>query len=449
MDTIDNPKNNEYNKKLPEKFEKLTKTATIAKNKNLVIHVPQKDGSVYLYTNDYTNPIVNFIEDATFEEIQKWLNIFLRFTHGGNMCDQYLGSGFIGSVKRNAFGPTYTLHYDNNVDVTIPIVIKQTNVENELATIIIDNDLYIYNSRGINVEAIIMYFMKPLIMLKLSPHLPLIIEHGKCMENENQPVDRIVAEMHGLGEEIYMHLKGFYESPMWRPNPIYDPENPFIVTTFTTIADMCLYINIKSGANDEMILPNKVTCNVIELLDYMAISYLVTYDLMTKFNIHLLDMHPDNIFIHWLNKNSFMADQYIGNTKYIFYKVGDVFYKIKTFGLLLKLGDVGACIIHPKKDLYIVGQVYDIETTYPIIKTLVNTTKCHDFFNNFYSLKTVIYRELAAHAINNSAPYDEMNWTGITQEQFNQMLNPEQMLHKFFSKYAVDKIDETDDYLVF
>lgn len=422
--------------KIPKKFSRL---ARVTKNDNNDTITPN--------SNDYTNPVINFFREASIEEIQKYVYPFLRYTHS-NACDKYLGSGVIGSVKRNAFGPTYTLHYEN-IDVTLPIVIKEANVENELFTTVIDNDLYVYNSRGINVEAIILYFMKPLIQLKLSPHLPLIIEHGKCILQEKQPVDRIVSEMHGLEEKIYLDLTGFFESPMWRHNEDINPEHPAIPTSFAIFDDLCLFINIKKNSYYEITLPNGITCNAIELLDYLSISYLVTYDLLKRFNIHLLDMHPGNIFIHWLNENSYMSDQNIGDTKYIFYKIGNTFYKIKTFGLLLKIGDVGASIVHPKENIYIAGQVYDIETTYPIVKTLVKTTKCHEFFSNFSSLTIGTYRQTVAHTINYSKPYDELNWTGITQEQFDQMLNSEQMLKKFFSKYSVDKIDEKENYLVF
>jgi hypothetical protein len=456
--TNNNNKSNKISQKstevnLPRKFANLVKTKknNLARSNTnkLVIDVPQEDGSTKQYTNEYTNPIINFIQDATIIEIQKWLYVFLRYTHG-TACDKYLGYGFIGSVKKNAFGPTYTLHYENDIDVTIPIVIKETNVENELMMTVIENDLYIYNSRGINVEAIIMYFMKPLIQLKLSPHLPLIIEHGKCIFTETQPVDRIVSEMHGLSENIYVDLNGFYESPMWKHNDLFDPKNPAILSNFAVLEDLCLFINIKKNSDDEITLPNGITCNVIELIDYLSISYLVTYDLLKKYNIHLLDMHPQNVFIHWLTENSYMRDQYIGDTEYIFYKVGKTYYKIKTFGLLLKMGDIGASIIHPKKNVFIAGQVYDIESTYPIIKKLVNTTKCHEFFTEFPKMLTTgTYRKTTGYSIINSKPYDELYWTGVTEDQFNQMLNPELMLLKFFSKYSVDKVDEKENYLVF
>lgn len=433
--------------KLPKKFAKLIKTKTKSLSRSTTTNNINNVNTIV--PNEYTNPIINFIHDATIEEIQKFLYGFLIAAHG-DVCDKFLGSGFIGSVKVNAFGPTYTLHYENNIDVTIPIVIKMANVENELNMTIINNDAYIYNSRGLNVEAIIMYFIKPLIQLKLSPHLPLIIDHGKCIVTEKQPIDRIVSEMHGLQEQIRIDLPDFYESPMWGHNDKFDPNNPAILTAFATIDDLCLFINIKKKENDDVTLPNGITCNVIELLDYMAISYLVTYNLLRSYNIHLLDMHPQNVFIHWLTENSYMREQNIGDTEYIFYKVGNVYYKIKTFGILLKMGDVGASIIHPKENIYIVGQLYDIDTTYPIVKTIVNTQKCHEFITQFNMLLPAsTYRKTVAYSINNSKPYDELFWAGIKQDQFDQMLNPEQILTKFFTKYSVDKIDEKENYLVF
>lgn len=393
----------------------------------------------------YTNPIVNFITSATIDEIQKYLYDFLKYAHS-DICNKFLSSGLSGAVIINTIGPTYTLHYEN-INVTIPVVIKEANNANNLMITIIDKDIYIYNDKSINVEAIILYFIRPLIELKLSPHLPLIIEHGKCIHSENQPIDRIITEMHGLQDNVTIDLTGFYESPLWKPLS-FNPDKPIITSHLATLGDMCLFFNIKKDKNDDVILPNGITCNVIELLDYLSITYIITYDLLYKHNIYLMDMHPDNVFIHWLNSNSFMRDQYIGDTDYIFYKIGKTYYKIKTFGIILKIGDVGASILHPRKDIYIVGQGINMEMTYPIVKKIITINKCHEFFTEFKNIiSTNMYHKTVANNIMNSSPYNELHWSNISQEQFDNMLSPEQLLNTFFSKYTVDKIDEKDRFL--
>mgnify|MGYP003333930748 CR=1 FL=1 len=63
----------------------------------------------------------------------------------------------------------------------------------------------------------------------------------------------------------------------------------------------------------------------------MSISYLATHELLTVNNIMPSDMHDGNIFIHWLNENSYFENKCIKDVEEIVYKINNKFYKIKTF----------------------------------------------------------------------------------------------------------------------
>jgi hypothetical protein len=301
--------------------------------------------------------------------------------------------------------------------------------------------LYIYCSRGISTEAIILYFLRPIIKEKLSPHLPLIIGHSKCDNETKQPIDRFITERHGLDEVVEMKLNGHYEIPLWRKVPDYDPLNPTIKNNITNLQELCNYINLEKSPDNSITLPNKYKCMITDLFNYICISYIVTYDLLFKKGIYLRDMHFANIFIHWLNDNSYMYDQYIGDVEYIFYKCNNKYYKIKTFGFIIKIGDAGACIIRPREDLYIVGQANDLDKTYPIVKSAIGFQNHFDFLSGFsHSVPFDIFKKTIAFEILSSHPYDKLFWMNMDLKLIKDMKSSEELL-EFYNKYSIDKID--------
>ena len=86
--------------------------------------------------------------------------------------------------------------------------------------------------------------------------------------------------------------------------------------------------------------------------------------LLVENNIYQSDMYPANIFIHWLNDNSFYGDKNIKNLEYITYKISSKYYKIKTYGFIMILGDTGTFNIKIKKDVILIGQAPDIVRDY-------------------------------------------------------------------------------------
>ena len=121
---------------------------------------------------------------------------------------------------------------------------------------------------------------------------------------------------------------------------------------------------------------------------------------LQKHNILLTDMHGGNVFIHWLNENSYMGNKNINNTKYIYYRHGNQYLKIKTHGLLLKIGDTGTFRINPKSHVYIVGMGSNIKKTYGIAKRSFKIPTCHFYLLNFKrGLPSNIYQKTIAYEI--------------------------------------------------
>lgn len=386
--------------------------------------------------------IVDFLNDTKNEDIKANL---ISFLHSDQFCDSVLGEGYVGKVKVSAIGNTHTISYEK-LDVVLPVAIKESQIDGDILAFTAPDthNLYLYCSRGISMEAVILYYIRVLITKKKSPHLPLIIGHSKCDSATLQPIDRFITERHGWDKEIRIKLDGHYESPLWHPVPDYNPLDPTYKTKLTTFDDLSVWCNLMKKSDGTVTLPNNQNCNIVELLDYISISYIITYDLLAKHNIFLMDMHPQNIFIHWLNKNSYMHDQFIGNTEYIYYKFNKKYYKIKTFGLMMKIGDAGACIINPRKDLYLVGQGNDLYKTYPIVNEITKISKCFDFLSMFiHTIPFETFSKTIAFQIFSSHPYNKTFWLSMKRDLVNDMMSADKLI-KYFDKYSVDNLNDVD-----
>jgi hypothetical protein len=200
--------------------------------------------------------------------------------------------------------------------------------------------------------------------------------------------------------------------------------------------------------NNYVVLPNKIKCNVIELFDYICISYLHTHNLYQKHNIYISDMHMKNVFIHWLYDESYLGDNNIGNIEYINYKVGKKVYQIKTFGFLIKTGDLGTSIIKVRKDIIIVGQGFNIEKNIDTINYLMNTN-----YNVYWFIRRLgrvlplsIVNELVLNKIMNSHPYDKLESSigTVPYNYLNEFKSPIELLN-YYHKYEIKNNNKNDN----
>ena len=226
------------------------------------------------------NEIIKFISNADKKTIKNKLHNILEYH---KFCPTVLGQGSFGK----AYIPeskNIEVHIDNK-KVYLPIVIKEANNltnEPDINIDIIGNKLYIVgNYNGITAEAIILMYIKQL--YKKTVHLPLILGYGTCLEKTK--INKIITIRHGLDKEIEVDISKNYKHKSY----------------ITTLKDLFNYIYFSKNKDGSVILPNGIKCdNISELYDYICISYLATFHLLTENKIYPKDMDPSNIFIHWL-----------------------------------------------------------------------------------------------------------------------------------------------------
>ena len=254
--------------------------------------------------------------------------------------------------------------------------------------------MYIVGNNGITGEAIILMYIKQL--YKKTVHLPLILGYGTCLENNK--INKIITTRLGLDKKIEVDLTG----------KVYG-KNKKHKSYITTLEDLYNYIYYSKNKDGSVILPNGIKCdNISELYDYICISYLATYHLLTENKIYPQDMHNGNIFIHWLNDTSYYNNENIKDCKNIIYKVKNKYYKIKTFGFVIVLGDCGMFLVEARKDVFIRGFGYgDKEMKNPhknmmrdAIKDNIDIIRNHDMITPNEFIKSIAYKILYSEPYN-------------------------------------------------
>ena len=379
--------------------------------------------------NDFDNKvkeIIKFISKSDKKTIKNKLHNILEYN---KFCPIILGQG--------AFGKAYIPESKNievNIDgkkVYLPIVVKEV-ITSEYKDVnkpdinfdIIGNNLYIIgNFHGITSEAIILMYIKQLCTKTV--HLPLILGYGTCLENNK--INKIIATRLGLDKEIEVDLTG----------KVYG-KNIKHKSYITTLEDLYNYIYYSKNKDGSVILPNGIKCeNISELYDYICISYLATFHLLTENKIYPKDMDPSNIFIHWLNDTSYYNNENIKDCKNIIYKVNNKYYKIKTFGFVIVLGDAGCFLLQAKKDVIIVGFENYFETKE---KMLCNYTKDNiDIIQNHNMITPNEFIKSIAYKILNSEPYNLYPRYSHWGENITKNLSTPELLDFYYKKYGVDK----------
>ena len=379
--------------------------------------------------NDFDNKvkeIIKFISKSDKKTIKNKLHNILEYN---KFCPIILGQG--------AFGKAYIPESKNievNIDgkkVNLPIVVKEV-ITSEYKDVnkpdinfdIIGNNLYIIgNFHGITSEAIILMYIKQLCTKTV--HLPLILGYGTCLENNK--INKIIATRLGLDKEIEVDLTG----------KVYG-KNIKHKSFITTLEDLYNFIYYSKNKNGSVILPNGIKCdNISELYDYICISYLATFHLLTENKIYPKDMDPSNIFIHWLNDTSYYNNENIKDCKNIIYKVNNKYYKIKTFGFVIVLGDAGCFLLQAKKDVIIVGYENYFETKE---KMLCNYTKYNiDIILNHGMIIPNEFIKSIANKILNSEPYNLYPRYSHWGENITKNLSTPELLDFYYKKYGIDK----------
>ena len=375
------------------------------------------------------NNIVDFIKKSSTNTIKTGLLNLLR---NDKYCKKILGEGIMGSVYLTQISNTGTIVVGNK-SITVPVVVKSAKNSDEIYFNVIKNILYIYAYRNITMEAIILSYTNDLWYKKKTPHLPLMIGYSAC---NSKYVNIILTERHGLDTAIKIEKDKINTQDLFHPKAVKN-NTSFI----NTLASLLKYIF--SQRKENITLPNGIKCNFAELFDYICISYIHTHNLLQENNIYLTDMHGENIFIHWLGENSYMGNKYIGDTKKITYKIKNKMFQIKTFGFIIKVGDVGSSIVRPKKNVIILGQGNNLEKNYVLLDFMLkkNFLVNNFIFSNKCRIPLYLFEQTVIYKIMNTYPYNNTSWmNGLNEAQTSLLLTPEKLLD-FYSEYQVDKID--------
>ncbi len=397
---------------------------------------------------DKFDTILNFIKTSNKEKIQKELYNLIQYK---DYCPNILGEGYFGRAYIPEVNKTFPFRLGNK-DIELPIVIKETNSINNpdayAGIDIINKKLYISGHNNITTEALILMYVKKLWFHTV--HLPLLLAYGTC--TKSIMVTRIITLRHGLPEpiEIDMINKIYNDQLLWDESRKEPTE--IIKNNIATLKELFTYIHYKKNKDGTVKLPNGEICNIPELYDYMCISYLATHELLTENNIIPSDMHGDNIFIHWLNDNSHYGDKNIKNLKEIVYKVGKKYYKIKTFGFVIILGDVGTFVIQVKKDVIIVGQARNIKENYKLIDMRLrpNFTNTNFLDWNKGLLTSCEFKKTIAYKIFDAEPYcsypkDGWHLLGYDKSYLDKLKSTVELLSFFDEKYGLDKFNQNKD----
>ncbi len=377
--------------------------------------------------DDKVNEIIKFISKSDKKIIKNKLIDTIEYH---KFCPIVLGQG--------AFGKAYIpesknieVHIDNK-KVYLPVVVKEV-ITSEYKDVnkpdinfdIIGNNLYIIgNFNGITTEAIILMYIKRL--CSKTVHLPLILGYGTCLEKTK--INKIITTRLGLDKEIEVDLTG----------KVYGNKKITHKSFITTLEDLYNFIYYSKNKDGSVILPNGIKCdNISELYDYICISYLTTFHLLTENKIYPKDMNPSNIFIHWLNDTSYYNNQNIKDCKNIIYKINNKYFKIKTFGFVIVLGDTGCFLLQAKKDVFIVGYENFFETKEKMLRNAtkdnIDIIRNHDMITPNEFIKSIAYKIL------NSEPYNLYPKYSHWGENITKSLSTSELLDFYYKKYGVDK----------
>lgn len=386
--------------------------------------------------------IVNFIKKSTKEEIKEYL---LDILHDTLYCPVVLGQGSFGQAYLPEIDRYFPYKFGNKI-VNLPVVVKADlhleESEHYFSIDILDNKLYISGYGGVITETLILILIKYL--QNKTVHLPLLLAYGTC--SKNKIIDRIYTLRYGLDKPVEINLQGklYNESQLW--NRQQNKNNEIFKNNIATLSDLFTYIHYSKNKNDTVTLPNGIKCNITEIYDNICISFLATHHLLTENNIFPSDMTASNIFIHWLNDNSYHNDVNIKELKEIIYKIGNKYYKIKTFGFVLIFGDTGTFIIKIKKDIILIGHTPDIKNNY--FKYNRRMTEKHNnmdlILSTMGSLTIKQFEKTIAYKIMNTEPYNNYpfnNWRllGIDISYLDNMKSTIELLNFFQDKYGIDK----------
>lgn len=376
---------------------------------------------------------------------------FNQFANNDKYCDKIM------------YADTYSLFVSNigkymqlkikNKFIDIPVVIKNKNNYNtsspgNFATELVNKTKYIYSNMSLSTEFIMLLYVRKLWNKGENPHLPLLCGYGSCQDGT--VINRLITEKHGLDYDVNIvdnnKINIGFDIFFAQPSDVYNEQS-----NLATLYNFTKYISLNTHTNKiPAYQKNKfIDIDVTKLFDFITFSIIYTRNYLTENNIHTFDMSTNNIFIHWLNKSSYMGDKYIGDAEYIYYKINNKIYQFQTYGLMPKYGDMGVGIIKPKDDLMILTQCTNLEKTISHLPIMLDTNlqTCNELTFLTWIFKSEIYDNLILSKITKSYPVNTIYNQHINKSDISKFKSFDQ-LSSMFDIYKVDNIDTKKKYIV-
>lgn len=375
-------------------------------------------------------------------------NLINELTNISTYCSKILGQGFFGKVYENVVGPYFGLVIDD-IKFILPIVTKEANNLGPITITQINDDLLIYTNNGLSSEALILYMISKLWYQELSPNIVFMIGTGNCSNNNSNIVTNIVLERHGLFDPIKIDVSNYTHTRLLQ-QPKYK------MSFLETLGELSDYLTINYDDSFSCVLPNNKKVYIPDLIDFLLISYLHTsYFLWSQIGLTLVDQHFNNVLIHWINDLSRVGKKSLKSLEYIYYNLGDKYIKIPTFGILLKIGDVGLCIMNPQKNVLVIGDVAFIDNLPQYIKYKnYYPTYMHMLMLIFYSFPLeIVQKTRIFKLITNTFPLNKYRIEeGFTEELSKKCPNSMEILkNNVFQDLHIKEIDQnlnSDSYFV-
>jgi hypothetical protein len=386
--------------------------------------------------------IIDYLIKSTNKEIKE--NIATKIMEISQLCEDKIGEGFFGRVYTPVISPVATVAINDKVSVKFPIVIKESkHTDGRFYVLNRKKRMYLYSDRELTAETIILFFISKFWYNASFPYGPFLVSIHWCGDNTDILVDKFVTERHGYYETIETEHTGI--------NLITEFSSNFSkLETIGVLLEEALN-KCDNNYNVMFRLYNKeIKFNLIELVDYIVLHFLIAVDYCDNKDLILTDQHPNNIFVSWIASGRVdVGSKHMSNVTDIYYKFDDVIIKAPLKNILIKLGDIGSSVLKLKKDLWIMGDVINEKDVGHIEKYFSKYVPSYmTFLSGLHDiLPHKVFFQSSLHNI-----YDDKHigkYTPLTgYVDPHNFPSPRDLLQKYFTKYIVKKLP-TDSESVF
>lgn len=331
-----------------------------------------------------------------------------------NICDVKIGKGSYGTVIKKGVGPV-----EYHEGRAIPIIYKEKIVHDsdDFKIRIANGRVYVISSGNFILSIIIAYYLNEMSFYKENFSFPRILNHGNCSKIDVRNPNIMIMEEYGVESDdgvitdLNYYLKKFYNK-----------------TTKTII----------TNENEEV--------DITFFLDNIFLNTVMYYFYCKSFGLQILDVSFLNMFLQDLNVDEvYIEDDNVAHLEYMYFKFDDNRYiKIKTFGFLIKFGDLDIFTFEYDNVVLlnnVLGEgLYDEK-----ISSILNTE-----YMDFIFYQNIVQKQ---YKVPNNTILDKLKIKlKYEPSSFNDMYNSQYVLENIFnfvSPYVVEEPEDKGIYAVF